>query len=205
MKLIALPAFSNNDIWMFHDGHQAIDVDPGDAAPVPTALAASHLTLAAILGGCLALGQSRAVVSCGARLGADEVCGSATQGVGNDAGCRKSSRAFGLRLQRGPGPEPDNLPVTHRRAEHAGSIDTLRPHLHGPVDGLKRECIPQPCVPLIDGERIEVLGLHFEVLAEPGYTSRQIACCAHEHPRPNLRFARRAAADEHAAVLAAWR
>ena len=120
MKLIALPAFSNNDIWMFHDCHQAIDVDPGDAAPVPTALAASHLTLAAILGGCQALGRARAVVSCGARLGADKACGSATRGVGTDAWCRKSPRPFGLRLQRGPDSKPDNLPVTQHRADDVG-------------------------------------------------------------------------------------
>jgi hydroxyacylglutathione hydrolase len=49
MTLIALPAFADNYIWMFHDGRQAVVVDPGDAAPVIAALDAQHLTLAAIL------------------------------------------------------------------------------------------------------------------------------------------------------------
>jgi len=49
MKLIALPAFSDNYIWMLHDGRHAIVVDPGDAAPVIAALDAQHLVLAAIL------------------------------------------------------------------------------------------------------------------------------------------------------------
>ena len=49
MKLIALPAFADNDIWMLHDGRQAIVVDPGDAAPVAAALDAQGLALAAIL------------------------------------------------------------------------------------------------------------------------------------------------------------
>ena len=49
MNLIALPAFFDNCIWKFHDGRQAVVVDPVDAAPVLLALATSHLTLAAIL------------------------------------------------------------------------------------------------------------------------------------------------------------
>ncbi len=34
MKLIALPAFSDNYIWLLHDDHHALAVDPGDSAPV---------------------------------------------------------------------------------------------------------------------------------------------------------------------------
>jgi hydroxyacylglutathione hydrolase len=49
MKLRALPAFTDNYIWMLHDGRQAIVVDPGDAAPVAAALDAQGLALAAIL------------------------------------------------------------------------------------------------------------------------------------------------------------
>jgi hydroxyacylglutathione hydrolase len=49
MNLVALPAFSDNYIWMLHDGRQAIVVDPGDAAPVAAALDARGLALAAIL------------------------------------------------------------------------------------------------------------------------------------------------------------
>jgi hydroxyacylglutathione hydrolase len=49
MNLTALPAFSDNYIWMIHDGQQAVVVDPGDAAPVVAALDAQGLELAAIL------------------------------------------------------------------------------------------------------------------------------------------------------------
>jgi hydroxyacylglutathione hydrolase len=49
MNLIALPAFSDNYIWMLHDDHQAIVVDPGDAEPVAAALDARGLALAGIL------------------------------------------------------------------------------------------------------------------------------------------------------------
>ena len=49
MNLVALPAFTNNDIWMLHDGSNAVVVDPGDAAPVEAALDAQGLQLAGIL------------------------------------------------------------------------------------------------------------------------------------------------------------
>lgn len=49
MELIALPAFTDNYIWMLHDGTDAVVVDPGEAAPVLSALDERHLTLAAIL------------------------------------------------------------------------------------------------------------------------------------------------------------
>jgi hydroxyacylglutathione hydrolase len=49
MNLAALPAFSDNYIWIFHDGVSAAVVDPGDAAPVHAALDQLGLALAAIL------------------------------------------------------------------------------------------------------------------------------------------------------------
>lgn len=49
MNLIALPAFTDNYVWMLHDGAHAVVVDPGDAAPVIEALDARRLALAAIL------------------------------------------------------------------------------------------------------------------------------------------------------------
>jgi hydroxyacylglutathione hydrolase len=49
MNLIALPAFTDNYIWMLHDGHQALVVDPGESAPVERALDALGLMLGGIL------------------------------------------------------------------------------------------------------------------------------------------------------------
>ncbi len=48
-NLVALPAFSDNYIWMLHDGVQAVVVDPGDAAPVIDALDEWKLKLVGIL------------------------------------------------------------------------------------------------------------------------------------------------------------
>ena len=49
MNLTALPAFTDNYIWMVDDGRHAVVVDPGDAAPVLDALASRKLALAGIL------------------------------------------------------------------------------------------------------------------------------------------------------------
>lgn len=49
MNLTALPAFSDNYIWMIDDGRDALVVDPGEAEPVTAALAARRLRLKAIL------------------------------------------------------------------------------------------------------------------------------------------------------------
>ena len=49
MKLIPLPAFTDNYIWMLHDGRQALVVDPGDAQPVVDALQRYGVRLQTIL------------------------------------------------------------------------------------------------------------------------------------------------------------
>ena len=114
MNLVALPAFSDNYIWMLHDGQQAVVVDPGEAAPVMAALDAHHLALAGIL-------------------------------------------------------------VTHHHPDHVGGIAALRPRLQGPVWGPAREAIPQPFLPLIDGDKVAVLGLAAQVIDVPGHTAGHIA------------------------------
>jgi len=49
MKLIPLPAFQDNYLWVLHDGHRALVVDPGDAQPVLAFLQRDGLQLEAIL------------------------------------------------------------------------------------------------------------------------------------------------------------
>ncbi len=49
MQLIPLPAFTDNYIWLLHNGHQALVVDPGDAQPVLNALKRLDVTLESIL------------------------------------------------------------------------------------------------------------------------------------------------------------
>ncbi len=49
IELLSLPAFSDNYIWMVHDGRNAVVVDPGDADVVRLALQQRQLGLQAIL------------------------------------------------------------------------------------------------------------------------------------------------------------
>ena len=49
LRILALPAFQDNYIWLLHDQHHAVVVDPGDAAVVQQALASRQLTLCGIL------------------------------------------------------------------------------------------------------------------------------------------------------------
>jgi hydroxyacylglutathione hydrolase len=65
--------------------------------------------------------------------------------------------------------------VTHHHGDHIGGVDALRARLSGSVYGPARERIPAPFVALADGDRIEVLGLAFEVLDVPGHTAGHIA------------------------------
>jgi hydroxyacylglutathione hydrolase len=127
LTLLALPAFSDNYVWLLHDGREAVVVDPGDAAPVLTELDARALRLVGIL-------------------------------------------------------------VTHHHADHVGGIDALRPRLQGPVWGPRREAIPEPYLPLDDGDRVQALGLSFSVLDVPGHTAGHVAYYCGEAPGAPLLF-----------------
>lgn len=49
LTLIPLPAFDDNYIWVWHDAHHAVAVDPGDPAPLIAYLDAHGLVLTAVL------------------------------------------------------------------------------------------------------------------------------------------------------------
>ena len=49
LRVLAVPAFQDNYLWLIHDGTHAAVVDPGAAQPILAALAEHHLTLTAIL------------------------------------------------------------------------------------------------------------------------------------------------------------
>ncbi|MES2298152.1 MAG: hydroxyacylglutathione hydrolase [Pseudomonadota bacterium] len=49
LRVLAIPAFKDNYLWLIHDGVHAVAVDPGDAEPILAALTAHKLTLTAIL------------------------------------------------------------------------------------------------------------------------------------------------------------
>ncbi len=65
--------------------------------------------------------------------------------------------------------------VTHHHADHVGGIQGLRARLQGPVLGPAAENIPQPFIPLAEGDDVQVLGLGFRVMEVPGHTAGHIA------------------------------
>jgi hydroxyacylglutathione hydrolase len=114
MKLIPIPAFSDNYIWLLHDEHQALVVDPGDAQPVLEAL-----------------------------------------------------HRLGLKL--------DVILVTHHHPDHTGGVARLREATGARVFGPAREVMPEPLTRVTHAQRLQLLGLNFEVIDVPGHTAGHIA------------------------------
>ncbi|MFZ5568234.1 MAG: hydroxyacylglutathione hydrolase [Pseudomonadota bacterium] len=179
MTLLPLPAFDDNYIWMLHDGHQALVVDPGDAQPVLQALQARHLQLQAIL-----------------------VTHHHADHVGGVAELRAATGA----TVHGPAgedmPEPlqrysegDVLDLLGLRFEvldvpghTAGHIAWYCPDADGtPVLFCGDTLFSGGCGRLFEGTPAQMLASLDKLAALPGNTR---VCCAHEYTLSNLRFAR---------------
>ncbi|MDB5956022.1 hydroxyacylglutathione hydrolase [Ramlibacter sp.] len=82
----------------------------------------------------------------------------------------------------------DAILVTHHHLDHIGGVATLREATGARVFGPAREKIPEPFAPLAEGDRIEVLGLPFEVFDVPGHTAGHIAYYCEEFKGAPLVF-----------------
>ena len=179
MDLIALPAFSDNLIWMLHDGADAIVVDPGAAAPVGDALRERGLRLAAILvthhhadhvGGLKAL----APLLDGPVFGpAREAMPVAVRQVAQGA----SFDLLGLQVQV--------LDVPGHTAGHVAYVVT-RPG-HAPWLFCGDTLFSGGCGRLFEGTPGQMHHSLDKLAALPGESR---VCCAHEYTLSNLRFAR---------------
>lgn len=114
LTLRPLPAFTDNYIWMLHDGHKALVVDPGDAKVVFDAL-----------------------------------------------------EKMSLRL--------DTILVTHHHEDHTGGVAELREATGAAVFGPLSETMPEPIRRLQGGDKMQALGLVFDVIDVPGHTAGHIA------------------------------
>lgn len=179
MNLIALPAFTDNYIWMLHDGHQALVVDPGEASPVEVALDADGLALAGIL-----------------------VTHHHPDHVGGIAGLRArlQGRVFGPAHEAIPRPF---TPLEDRaRIEAAGlefEVIAVPGHtaghiayLHDADDGdapilfCGDTLFSAGCGRLFEGTATQMHASLARLAALPDATR---VCCAHEYTESNLRFA----------------
>ena len=179
MNLLPLPAFTDNYIWMLHDGREAIVVDPGDAAPVVQALQRLGVQLRAILvthhhpdhvGGVDALRDATGAVVYGpARERIPEPCVRLTQG--------DTLSALGLHF--------DVLDVPGHTAGH---IAYYCPAMDGaPLLFCGDTLFSGGCGRLFEGTPAQMLDSLDQLATLPDSTR---VCCTHEYTLSNLQFAR---------------
>jgi hydroxyacylglutathione hydrolase len=178
MNLIALPAFTDNYIWMLHDGRRAVVVDPGDAEPVRSALLAQGLELAGIL-----------------------VTHHHPDHVGGIDGLRTllQGAVHGPARERIPAPfEPlqggdtlqllglsiEVIDVPGHTAGHIAFV--LRPEGEAPILFCGDTLFSGGCGRLFEGTPAQMHESLSRLAALPGNTR---VCCAHEYTLSNLRFA----------------
>jgi len=191
MKLIPLPAFTDNYIWMLHDGRKAVVVDPGDAQPVWDALASHGLQLSAILvthhhpdhvGGVDALRNGTGAVVFGP---ARERIPEPVQRLQGGDHCD----VMGLRFE-----------VLDVPGHTAGHIAYWCADLDGaPLLFCGDTLFSGGCGRLFEGTPAQMLASLDALAALPGATR---VCCTHEYTMSNLRFAR--AVEPHNAALQAY-
>ena len=179
MELIALPAFSDNYLWLLHDGAQALVVDPGDAAPVLEALRQRSLTLASILVTHHHADHTGGVAELRAATGA-QVFGPATEAVPEPLVRVKGGdvvRTLGLTFE-----------VIDVPGHTAGHIAYFCPDMDGaPLLFCGDTLFSGGCGRLFEGTPAQMLASLDRLAALPGATR---VCCAHEYTLSNLRFAR---------------
>jgi hydroxyacylglutathione hydrolase len=178
MNLTALPAFSDNYIWMLDDGHRAIVVDPGESGPVIAALDARRLGLAAILvthhhgdhvGGVDAL-RSRLTgpVFGPAHESVPQPC------IGLEQG--QTCEALGLRFE-----------VIDVPAHTAGHIAFFnRTGAGDPIVFCGDTLFSAGCGKLFEGTAAQMFSSLGKLGALPDATR---VCCGHEYTMSNLKFA----------------
>lgn len=179
MKLIPLPAFTDNYIWMLHDGREAVVVDPGDAQPVFDALREQDLQLGTILvthhhpdhtGGVDALRDATGA----------KVFGPAREQIPQPL----------TRLQGGDTCEAAGLlfSVIDVPGHTAGHIAYYCAQVDGaPLLFCGDTLFSGGCGRLFEGTPAQMLASLDALATLPGNTR---VCCTHEYTLSNLRFAR---------------
>ncbi len=189
--MIPLTAFADNYIWILHDGHKAVAVDPGDAQPVKAYLANEGLQLSAILvthhhpdhvGGVDALRESTGAVVYGpARERIPEPLTRLSQG--------DAVEVLGL-----------NFRVLDVPGHTAGHIAYVCDNWEGaPLLFCGDTLFSGGCGRLFEGTPAQMLASLDRLAALPDNTR---VCCTHEYTLSNLKFAQ--AVEPHNADLLAY-
>lgn len=181
LSLIPVPAFTDNYIWVLHDGRSALAVDPGDAAPLERVLAASGLQLAAILvthhhgdhvGG---LGRLREAFAAARVIGP---AGEAIDGL--------SERVRGGQPLTVLGQNLHVLEVPGHTAGHIAFFIEQPSDGSAPILFCGDTLFAAGCGRLFEGSPAQMQASLAQLAALPHDTR---VCCAHEYTLSNLRFA----------------
>ena len=191
LKLIPIPAFADNYLWLLHDGQRALVVDPGDAAPVQRVLQENALQLASILVTHHHADHTGGVDALRNATGA-KVYGPASENIpepftpltGGDI-----ARAMDLDFQ-----------VIDVPGHTSGHVAYYTPDMNGkPLLFCGDTLFSAGCGKLFEGTPAQMLASLDKLAALPGNT---VVCCTHEYTLSNLRFA--VAADPGNSALAAY-
>ena len=177
-KLIAIPAFTDNYLWLLHDGSSALVVDPGDADAVLRTLREHGLRLKQILvthhhadhtGGVDALREACGAVVYGPAT--EQIPKPLTPLTGGD-----NVHAQGL-----------DFSVIDVPGHTAGHIAFYSPNVNGkPLLFCGDTLFSGGCGRLFEGTPAQMLASLDKLAALPGNT---VVCCTHEYTLSNLRFA----------------
>jgi hydroxyacylglutathione hydrolase len=178
MYLIPIPAFSDNYLWLLHDGKRALVVDPGDAQPVLRVLQENALQLESILVTHHHPDHTGGVDELREATGAS-VCGPARERIPEpfvklDDGA--TVQAMGLEFE-----------VLDVPGHTSGHIAFYTPEVDGrPLLFCGDTLFSGGCGRLFEGTPAQMLASLDRLAALPGNTR---VCCTHEYTMSNLRFA----------------
>ena len=204
LTLIPIPAFTDNYLWLLHDGQRALVVDPGDAAPVQRVLQDNGLQLSAILVTHHHADHTGGVDTLRNETGA-QVFGPASESIPEPYTPLHegdSINAVGLDFQIIEVPGHTSGHIAYYSAPTLFTLcNTLPPEGVGLARGgpaLQPNINAKPllfcgdtlfsggCGRLFEGTPAQMLASLDKLAALPGDT---VVCCTHEYTLSNLRFA----------------
>jgi hydroxyacylglutathione hydrolase len=184
MKLIPLPAFSDNYIWMLHDGQGALVVDPGEAQPVFHALQTEGVQLQAIL-----VTHHHADHTAGVDI-LRNATGATVYGPGSEAIPAPLVRLSGGDVVLSLGLTYEVIDVPGHTAGHI-AFYCRRVDAH-PLLFCGDTLFSAGCGRLFEGTSAQMLSSLSRLASLPADTR---VCCTHEYTLSNLKFAREVEPD----------
>lgn len=181
LSLTPIPALADNYIWLLHDGHEAMAVDPGDAAPLEQALDAQGLLLQTILVTHHHADHVAGLSRLRERWPMAAVIGPASERIEG-----LSERVSGGARRQRLGQDLRVLDVPGHTAGHIAFVIDAPSDGSSPILFCGDTLFAAGCGRLFEGTPAQMQHSLAELAALPGSTR---VCCTHEYTLANLRFA----------------